>query len=69
MRRREHRLIFWVAVCGMLVLHMDPFARGRVDPVVLGWIPRDLGYHLLWITAAAVMTFYLCARVWPDDDG
>lgn len=52
----------------MVVAHMDPLASGGVEPVALGWIPRDLGYHLVWITLAAILTFYMCAKVWPDEE-
>jgi hypothetical protein len=52
----------------MLALHLDPFEQGRVDPVLWGWIPRDLSYHLAWVVAAAAITFYFCAKVWPDKE-
>ena len=66
--RRSHRTVLWVTVVVMILLHLDPFEQGQVEPVVAGWIPRDLGYHLAWVVAAAVITFYLCAKVWPDEE-
>lgn len=66
--RRNHRTVLWVMVVVMLALHLDPFEQGRVDPVLWGWIPRDLSYHLAWVVAAAAITFYFCAKVWPDKE-
>lgn len=68
MSRRSHRTVLWVAVVVMILLHLDPLDHQQVEPVLLGWIPRDLGYHLAWVFGAALLTFYFCSKVWPDEE-
>jgi hypothetical protein len=66
--RIDGHALFWAVVLVLLVLHMDPFAGDGIEPVAFGWIPRDLGYHLVWIAVATLTMFWMCARVWRDDE-
>ena len=52
-------------VAVLLVLHVVPPHQG-VEPVVLGALPWDLAYALLWMAAAWATVLWICARVWPD---
>jgi hypothetical protein len=68
MTRRRHRLVFAVLAAAMFVLHVDPWSSGAIEPVTWGFVPRDLGYHIVWIIAAVLLTFYLCGPVWRETE-
>ena len=65
-RRVEHGL-FWAAVAALLVAHMFGFGQGA-QPLLLGWVPLDLGYRLVWIALAAALVFWMTGRLWPDNE-
>lgn len=65
---RAHRIVLAAIVIALVILHMDPWSDGSIEPVVWGFVPRDLGYHLLWVLAATATTFYMCAKAWPEDE-
>ncbi len=64
--RRRHGLIFAGVVVLLLGLHVDVWNHGRGVELVLGWIPYDLGYHLLWMLVAWVAVLYMTVFVWPE---
>jgi hypothetical protein len=60
------RLRFAVVVVVLLGLHVfDPFAAAA--PRLPASIPWDLGYHLMWMVAAAATVVWMTHRVWKDD--
>jgi hypothetical protein len=63
--RRTERVLFWLAVLGLLSLHMLGFGQGQ-RPLLFGWMPTDLAYRVLWMALAAAMVFWMTGRLWPD---
>lgn len=53
----------------LLVLHVDVWNQGRGDALILGFIPYDLAYHLLWMLVAWAVVIYMTIFVWPDENG
>jgi hypothetical protein len=51
-----------VAALGVLHVAPIPLPRG----VVLGFLPWDLAFHLLWMLGAACVVVYMTDRAWPD---
>ncbi len=51
----------------LLVLHVDVWNQGRGDGLILGFIPYDLAYHLLWMLVAWAVVIYMTIFVWPDE--
>ena len=68
MTRRQHRRIFWVLVVVLAALHVDFFNHGTTLPLIFGWLPTDLAYHIAWVIAAAVLVLYFTRYVWRDFD-
>lgn len=66
--RRRHRWVFAGAVVVLLVLHVDVWNQGRGDALILGFIPYDLAYHLLWMVVAWAVVIYMTVFVWPDEE-
>ena len=54
-------------VVALLVLHVDVWNQGRGGELVLGFIPYDLAYHLLWMLMAWAAVVYMTIFVWPDE--
>ena len=70
MKQRQHRRLFWVIVIVLAGFHVDFFNHGEnVSPLLLGWIPLDLAYHVVWVIVAALLVLYLTRYVWRDSDG
>ena len=59
-------IILAVLVLALLGLHLFPPHRGS-EPMVLGFVPWDLAYALLWMLGAAAVVLYMTERVWKDD--
>ena len=72
MNRRTELGLFWIAVIALLAAHMLGLGQdGR--PLLLGWLPYDLAYRIAWMAGAAILVFWMTARLWPEaptsDDG
>ena len=65
MSPRLERGLFWLAVIGLLGLHMLGFGQGG-RPLLFGWMPTDLAYRVLWMALAAVVVFWMTGRLWPN---
>lgn len=67
MSARAHRRLFALLTAVLLVLHVDPWNAGPAG-LVLGWLPWDLAYHLVWMAAAALLVVYMTSpAIWPED--
>lgn len=63
-----HRRVFAALVAVMVLLHVDVWNHGRTEPLVLGWLPWDLAYHLGWMALGTGLVFYMTSgALWPDD--
>lgn len=69
MTRRQHRRIFWLLVVVLAALHVDFFNHGTTPPLLFGWLPVDLAYHITWVIAAGALVIYFTRYVWRDYDG
>ena len=65
MSLRTERVLFWLAVIGLLGLHMVGFGQGD-RPLLFGWMPTDLAYRVLWMALAAGVVFWMTGRLWGD---
>ncbi len=63
--RRVERWLFAIAVALLLATHMLRFGQGD-RALVLGWVPIDLAYRLVWLCAATAVVFWMTARLWPN---
>lgn len=58
-------MLFGVVVALLLVAHMLRFGQGD-RPLVLGWMPIDFVYRLVWLVAATAAVFWMTGRLWPE---
>ncbi|MCA9711075.1 MAG: hypothetical protein KDK70_34860 [Myxococcales bacterium] len=65
-KTRRARLVLTVALLGLVVLHVVPLP-GDPQWIVLGVLPWDLAYPLLWMLAAAIVVAYMTGPPWPDE--
>ncbi len=65
---RTKRWIAWLGAGLLIGLHHD-FFRPQEARLVLGWVPEDLAYRLVWMLLAAAYLFWFTAHVWkaPGD--
>lgn len=68
MSHRSHSRIFWVTTLLLVVLHSWPAEHGRVEPMLLGWIPYDMAFYLGWICLAAISVLHLTGKVWRTEE-
>lgn len=65
-RSRRH-VVLGVLVTLLLIGHVVQPAPG-IEPVLLGWLPWDLAYHLLWMAAAAGAVLFMTDVVWRFEE-
>ena len=58
------RIVAFIAVVGVMVLHNDFWNREPELEPVLGWIPTDMAYHTLWLVAASVTLWLVMRCTW-----
>ena len=63
MSGRTERWIAWVGAGLLVALHLD-FWRPQEAHLVLGWVPEDLAYRLVWMLLATAYLFWFTARIW-----
>jgi hypothetical protein len=59
------RLLIFVLVAGLYVLHQDVWYWNVARPLVFGFLPIGLAYHALYCAAAAVLMWVLTKLAWP----
>jgi hypothetical protein len=52
-------------VAGVYVLHQDFWNWHRIEPLVFGFIPAGLAYHVAYSIAATLMMAVLVRFAWP----
>lgn len=50
----------------LVVLHVVPLPIEGFT--IAGFLPWDLGYHLLWMAAATLVVLYMTGPAWPDEE-
>ncbi len=68
MIRVGHARVFAGLVVALVILHLDAWNAGRAEPLVLGFLPWDMAYHLGWMIAAMAVIFYMTVWVWPEEE-
>ena len=51
----------------LLALHL--FWRSDEAALYAGWLPRELGYRVLWMVLAWAYLIYFCRYLWRADSG
>lgn len=64
MTLKQHKRLFWIAAAVLSVLHLDVFNHGGSAPLLFGWLPRDLAYHIAWVLVAGVLVLHLTLAIW-----
>ena len=60
-------VVLGTLVVALLMLHVDTW-NADVTTLVLGWLPWDLAYHLLWMAGATAAVLYMTSSaIWPED--
>src|SRR5262249_46334582 len=60
------RLLLTGAVIALYVLHQDFWFWRTPSPLVLGFLPVGLFYHLVYTLAVAALMWLLVKYVWPS---
>jgi hypothetical protein len=59
------KLLLFLAVFALYVLHQDIWNWRRAAPFVFGFIPIGLFYHACYSVAAALVLWLLVKHAWP----
>ncbi len=61
------RKLIYALIALLLLAHQDFWLWDRIDPLVLGFIPIGLAYHV-GISIAAALVWWLCTKYsWPHE--
>ena len=63
------RAALWIAsssLVALVLLHLD-FWRPQRARLVLGWVPEELAYRLVFIVLAWLYLLFVTARLWRED--
>ncbi|MBL9136397.1 MAG: DUF3311 domain-containing protein [Verrucomicrobiales bacterium] len=65
MRTRTHLLLMlWVTV--VYLLHQDVWNWSKVEPLVFGFLPIGLAYHVAYSLVASLTMYLLVRFAWPE---
>jgi hypothetical protein len=62
------RTLIWLAVIALIVLHQDFWFWTTFEPLVFGFLPIGLAYHVGISIAAAVVWFLATKYCFPVDE-
>ena len=60
------RLLLWITVILLIVLHQDFWNWRTADPLAFGFLPVGLWYHALYTLAVAGLMWALVRFAWPS---
>jgi hypothetical protein len=60
------RVLLTVAMLALYALHQDFWFWRAAQPLVLGFLPVGLAYHVLYTIAAALVMAVLVRLAWPS---
>ncbi|MDQ3009467.1 MAG: hypothetical protein M3X11_02005 [Acidobacteriota bacterium] len=60
------RLLLISAVCALYLVHQDFWFWQTARPLVFGFLPIGLFYHLVYTLAVAVLMWLLVKLAWPS---
>lgn len=64
--RRNRGGLIYVLILIMLALHNDFWLWDRIHPLVLGWMPIGLFYHVAYMIVAVVVLALMVRFAWPE---
>ena len=56
----------WFLILALLVLHHDFWQWNRVEPLLWGWAPIALWYHVGYTFVCIAVMFLLGRWIWPE---
>ncbi len=62
----KQRLLALLAVLVLIVLHNDVWNREPQLEPVLGWMPADMVYRVVWVAVGAVVLWWVLRVAWRD---
>ena len=65
-RRFVRTLALLAMVVGVYALHQDFWNWKRIEPLLFGFLPVGLAYHIAYSLAAALMMVALVKFAWPS---
>jgi Protein of unknown function (DUF3311) len=60
------KLLLVLATLAVYALHQDTWLWSEARPLVLGFLPIGLVYHLGYCVLAALLMWLLVAQAWPE---
>ncbi len=63
------RTFVWIAVAALIIVHQDFWFWDTYEPLVFGFMPIGLAYHVLISILAAVVWFLATKYCFPIDVG
>jgi hypothetical protein len=58
-------ILLTLLVAGLYVLHQDFWNWKRIEPLVFGFLPVGLAYHVIYSIAASLTMVVLVRFAWP----
>ncbi|MCL6642488.1 MAG: hypothetical protein K6T71_04095 [Candidatus Bipolaricaulota bacterium] len=59
--------LFVLVLIVFVVLHLDLWGWGQIEPMLFGWIPYHIWYHGLLTLSVALCMVWLVVWVWRRD--
>ncbi len=56
----------WLFILALFVLHHDFWQWDRIEPLLWGWAPVVLWYHVAYTVLCTLAMFLLSRWAWPD---
>lgn len=63
---KTKQILVSIMILVMLFLHFDFWNWGKIDPIVFGWLPIGLFYHVVYCFVFAAILWLLNVLWWPD---
>ncbi len=63
----KKRILLTSLVAAFYLLHQDFWNWGKIHPLVLGFLPVGLAYHVGYSVMAAVLMAVMVRFAWPQD--
>ena len=61
------RFLLVLAVVALYILHQDVWFWRRVTPLIFGFLPIGLFYHVVYTLAISVLMWLLVRHAWPAE--
>jgi hypothetical protein len=59
------RLLLFLMIAGVYVLHQDNWNWKNADPLIFGCLPPGLAFHAAFSVLASIMMWILVKAAWP----